>query len=60
MTVDLRKSTNRTRVVQQRLEQCAHARSAVNCEVGLAGQLRWRFVGIDGDAQRRLQLAALR
>src|SRR5664279_4009750 len=59
ITVDLRKSTNRTRLLQQRLEQFAHARRAVDGQVGLARQLGWRFVGIDGDAENRVQRSRL-
>ena len=55
-TVVLRKSTNRT-VLEQRLEQPAHARGPVDREVGLACELGRGFVGAHRHAQRVGELA---
>src|SRR6516165_7587210 len=54
-TVVLRKSTNRTRLLQKRSEQFAHAGRAVDREVGLEPQLGRRFIGAHSHAQRARQ-----
>src|SRR5271155_1018921 len=54
-TVVLRKSTKRTCLLQQRLQQAAYAAGPIEDEIGLRRQLRGSFVGADRHTDRGSQ-----